>query len=234
MFSLAPTAASSLAWFDAMRTCGAARPGIPRYGVAALTQGPCQTRHAATAHAHPSPHSPNRSRGRVGRSRARHSRHTLSPSSAGSDDDEDSAHDSATACTECHGDDGASIAGANIGDDESLSAYADNELASLIVNGIPNTTMLPSTLEEEQIEAVVSRSCASSRATATSHESTATSNAARRDSRARATARRCHRSRNAARVAALEPIGGARRVAEQIRCSIRARKCGRRIASIES
>ncbi len=74
---------------------------------------------------------------------------------AGSDDDGDGAQVFATACAECHGDDGASIAGADIGDDESLSAYTDNELASLIVNGIPNTTMVPSTLEEEQIEAVV-------------------------------------------------------------------------------
>ena len=51
-----------------------------------------------------------------------------------------------SACAECHAEIGNLIAGRR---------FTDNELASLIMNGIPNTAMAPSTLEEEEIEQVV-------------------------------------------------------------------------------
>ena len=69
--------------------------------------------------------------------------------------DEDGARIYASACAECHGENGNLIAGIDLGRGQFRRPLTDNELASLIVNGIPNTTMVPSDLDEEQIEQVV-------------------------------------------------------------------------------
>jgi putative heme-binding domain-containing protein len=69
--------------------------------------------------------------------------------------DEDGASLFASACAECHGDDGNLIPGMDLGSGQFSRPFTDNELAILIMNGIPNTTMLPSSLDEEQIEEVV-------------------------------------------------------------------------------
>jgi len=70
-------------------------------------------------------------------------------------DDEDGASVYAAACAECHGDNGNLIAGIDLGRGQFRRPLTDNELASIIIDGIPNTTMLPSDLEEEEIEQVV-------------------------------------------------------------------------------
>jgi putative heme-binding domain-containing protein len=69
--------------------------------------------------------------------------------------DDDGASLFASACAECHGENGNLIPGIDLGRGQFRRPYTDNELASLIMNGIPNTTMIPSTLDEEQIEEVV-------------------------------------------------------------------------------
>lgn len=69
--------------------------------------------------------------------------------------DEDGASVYAAACAECHGENGNRIAGIDLGRGQFRRPLTDNELASLIVNGIPNTAMVPSDLDEEQIEQVV-------------------------------------------------------------------------------
>ncbi len=61
----------------------------------------------------------------------------------------------AAACAECHGENGDAIAGMDLGIGQFRRALTDNELARLIMNGIPDTTMGPSDLDEEQIEELV-------------------------------------------------------------------------------
>jgi putative heme-binding domain-containing protein len=68
---------------------------------------------------------------------------------------EDGASVYASACAECHGENGNRIAGIDLKRGQFRRPFTDNELASLIMNGIPNTTMLPSDLDEEQIERLV-------------------------------------------------------------------------------
>jgi putative heme-binding domain-containing protein len=70
-------------------------------------------------------------------------------------EDEDGAGIYAVECADCHGENGDSIAGIDLGRGQFRRALTDNELASLIMNGIPNTAMGPSNLDEEQIEQVV-------------------------------------------------------------------------------
>ena len=74
---------------------------------------------------------------------------------SGSGDDEDGASVYAAACAECHGENGNAISGIDLGRGQFRRSFTDNELANLIMNGIPNTAMLPSDLDEEQIEQVV-------------------------------------------------------------------------------
>lgn len=70
-------------------------------------------------------------------------------------DDEDGAAIYESACAECHGENGDSIVGIDLGKGQFRRAYTDRELANLIMGGIPNSEMVPSDLDEEQIEAVV-------------------------------------------------------------------------------
>jgi len=69
--------------------------------------------------------------------------------------DGDGASVYAAACAECHGENGDLIAGIDLGRGRFRRPLTDNELASIILDGIPNTAMLPSTIEEDEIEAVV-------------------------------------------------------------------------------
>jgi putative heme-binding domain-containing protein len=71
-------------------------------------------------------------------------------------DIEDGSRVFASVCANCHGPDGNLIAGIDLGRGQFRRPYTDNELASVIANGIPNTAMPPSpSLGEEQIERVV-------------------------------------------------------------------------------
>ena len=71
-------------------------------------------------------------------------------------DVEDGARTFASICANCHGPDGNLIAGIDLGRGQFRRALTDNELASIIENGIPNTAMPPSpSLSEEQVERVV-------------------------------------------------------------------------------
>lgn len=68
---------------------------------------------------------------------------------------EDGATLYATACADCHGENGDLVAGIDLGRGRFSRPLTDNELAAIIVNGIPNTTMRPSDLDDEQIEELV-------------------------------------------------------------------------------
>jgi putative heme-binding domain-containing protein len=71
-------------------------------------------------------------------------------------DVEDGARTFASICANCHGPDGNLIAGIDLGRGQFRRPLTDNELASIIENGIPNTAMPPSpNLSEEQVERVV-------------------------------------------------------------------------------
>lgn len=61
----------------------------------------------------------------------------------------------ASACTECHGENGDSIEGIDLGRGRFRRPFTDHELADIIMNGIPNTTMLPSDLDEDEVEELV-------------------------------------------------------------------------------
>jgi cytochrome c oxidase cbb3-type subunit 3 len=61
----------------------------------------------------------------------------------------------AAECAECHGDDGALVAGVDLGRGRFSGPLTDNELAAVIMNGIADTTMRPSDLDEEEIEELV-------------------------------------------------------------------------------
>jgi putative heme-binding domain-containing protein len=69
--------------------------------------------------------------------------------------DVDGAGVYAAACADCHGPNGDLIAGIDLSRGQFRRALTDNELAGVIMNGIPNTTMRPSELDEEQIEQLV-------------------------------------------------------------------------------
>jgi len=68
---------------------------------------------------------------------------------------EDGAGLYAAACAECHGENGDSIEGIDLGRGQFGRPLTDHQLASLIMNGIPNTAMLPADLDEEEIEELV-------------------------------------------------------------------------------
>lgn len=68
---------------------------------------------------------------------------------------EDGASLYAAACADCHGETGDLVAGIDLGRGRFRRPLTDNELAAIIVNGIANTTMGPSPLDEEQIEELV-------------------------------------------------------------------------------
>jgi len=70
-------------------------------------------------------------------------------------DEDDGASVYAAACADCHGENGNLIAGIDLGRGQFRRPLTDNQLAAIIMNGIPSTTMLPSDLDEEQIEQVV-------------------------------------------------------------------------------
>lgn len=61
----------------------------------------------------------------------------------------------ASACAECHGENGDLIEGIDLGRGQFRRPFTDHELADLIMNGIPNTTMLPADLDEDEIEELV-------------------------------------------------------------------------------
>ncbi len=70
-------------------------------------------------------------------------------------EEEDGASIYATACAECHGEQGNLIDGIDLGRGDFGRPLTDNQLASLIMNGIANTTMGPADLDEEEIEELV-------------------------------------------------------------------------------
>ena len=70
-------------------------------------------------------------------------------------EEEDGASIYASACAECHGDNGDVIEGIDLGRGRFGRPYTDHELASLIMNGIPDTAMRPAELDEEEIEELV-------------------------------------------------------------------------------
>lgn len=61
----------------------------------------------------------------------------------------------AAACAGCHGENGDLVAGIDLRRGQFRRPLTDIELAGLIMNGIPNTTMRPAALDEEQIEQLV-------------------------------------------------------------------------------
>lgn len=69
--------------------------------------------------------------------------------------DDDGAGLYAAACVDCHGENGDLVAGIDLGRGQLGRPLTDAELAGIIMNGIPNTTMRPSDLDEEQIEQLV-------------------------------------------------------------------------------
>jgi cytochrome c oxidase cbb3-type subunit III len=71
-------------------------------------------------------------------------------------DVEDGARVFASTCANCHGPDGNLIAGIDLGRGQFRRPLTDNELAGIVMNGIPNTPMPPSpNLNEEQVATVV-------------------------------------------------------------------------------
>ncbi len=71
-------------------------------------------------------------------------------------DVEDGARTFASVCANCHGPDGNLIPGIDLGRGQFRRPLTDNELAGIIMNGIPSTAMPPSpNLDEEEIERVV-------------------------------------------------------------------------------
>jgi putative heme-binding domain-containing protein len=58
-------------------------------------------------------------------------------------------------CAECHGDDGALVAGVDLRRGRFSRPLTDNELAAVIMHGIPDTPMRPADLDEEEIEELV-------------------------------------------------------------------------------
>jgi cytochrome c oxidase cbb3-type subunit III len=71
-------------------------------------------------------------------------------------DVEDGARVYEQICANCHGPDGNLIAGIDLGRGQFRRPLTDNELAGIIMNGIPNTAMPPSpSVTEEQIETLV-------------------------------------------------------------------------------
>jgi putative heme-binding domain-containing protein len=71
-------------------------------------------------------------------------------------DVEDGARTFASVCANCHGPDGNLIAGIDLGRGQFRRPLTDNELAGIIMNGIPSTAMPPSpNLNEEQVERLV-------------------------------------------------------------------------------
>ena len=61
----------------------------------------------------------------------------------------------ASACAGCHGENGDLIDGIDLGSGRFSRPFTDNELAALIMNGIPNTEMGPADLDEDEIEELV-------------------------------------------------------------------------------
>lgn len=61
----------------------------------------------------------------------------------------------AAECAECHGDDGALVTGVDLGSGRFSRPLTDNELAAVIIHGIPDTPMRPADLDEEEIEELV-------------------------------------------------------------------------------
>jgi putative heme-binding domain-containing protein len=72
-----------------------------------------------------------------------------------SESDAEGASIYAAECADCHGANGDLVAGIDLGRGRFRRPLTDNELAGLIVNGIPNTTMLPSALDDEDVEELV-------------------------------------------------------------------------------
>ena len=139
-------------------------------------------------------------------------------------------------CAACHGPDGNLIAGIDFGRGAFRRAYTDDEIARIIIGGIPNTPMPPSpAMSQEQALQIVAylRSMRAARST----------RACRGDAaRGRAIVRRLGRlhrvpSRRAATGSAhgpgLEPHRArlAARPSSSARCSTRMPKCSRTIAS---
>jgi len=61
----------------------------------------------------------------------------------------------ASACAECHGENGDLIEGIDLGRGRFRRALTDHELADIIMNGIPNTAMGPADLDEDEVEDLV-------------------------------------------------------------------------------
>jgi putative heme-binding domain-containing protein len=61
----------------------------------------------------------------------------------------------AAECAECHGEDGALVAAVDLGRGRFSRPLTDNELAAVIMHGIPGTTMRPADIGEEEIEELV-------------------------------------------------------------------------------
>lgn len=70
-------------------------------------------------------------------------------------DAEEGAGIYAEACAECHGENGDAIEGIDLARGQFSRPFTDNELAALIMNGIPDTEMGPADLDEDDIEELV-------------------------------------------------------------------------------
>ena len=60
-----------------------------------------------------------------------------------------------TSCASCHGPDGDLIAGIDFGRGQYRRPFTDDELARVIINGIPNTPMPASSMSQEQALRIV-------------------------------------------------------------------------------
>lgn len=69
--------------------------------------------------------------------------------------DDEGARIYAAECAECHGDSGDLVPGVDLARGRFSRPLTDNELAGIIMNGIPNTMMSASDLDEEEIEELV-------------------------------------------------------------------------------